>query len=97
MSFFSVELIGEIEVISNKKELNYRNRLNFTIIYFMNSLFENNNKNIGHRWVKKDISILMPKNVMFAPKGDNLELFEWYLHFKSHLGKNELIFLELFF
>ena len=53
-------------------------------------------KNIGHRWVKKDISNLMPKNGIFAPKGDNLELFQWYMHFKSHLGPNRIDCFEWF-
>ena len=34
----------------------------------------------------------MPKNGIFAPKGDNLELFQWYKHFKSHLGPNRIDF-----
>ena len=33
-------------------------------------------KKIGHRRVEKDISILEPKNGIFPPKGDNLELFQ---------------------
>ena len=53
-------------------------------------------KNIGHWWVKKDITILMPKNGIFAPKGDNLELFQWYMHFKSHLGPNRIDCFEWF-
>ena len=53
-------------------------------------------KNIGHWWAKKDITILMPKNGISAPKGDNLELFQWYMHFKSCLGPKRIDFLEWF-
>ena len=51
-------------------------------------------KNIGHRSVKKDISILKPKNGIFPSKGDNLELFQWYIYFKSHLGPTQIVFVE---
>ena len=40
-------------------------------------------KNIGHRWVEKDISILKQKNGIYPPKGDNLELFQWWIHSKT--------------
>ena len=47
-------------------------------------------KNIGHRWVKKDISILKQKTGIFTPKGDDLELFHWCIHFKSHFGSTRI-------
>ena len=50
-------------------------------------------KNIGHRWVKKDSSNLRPKNGIFAPKGDNLELFQ----FLKSSGAKPNHFFGLFF
>lgn len=46
LDFCSVELIGVIDMIeviskqTTKKELNYKNRLNFTIVLFKYSLFK---------------------------------------------------------
>lgn len=37
----------------------------------------------GLRGYTKDISIWIQKNRIFAPKGDNFELFQRYKHFKS--------------
>ena len=50
-------------------------------------------KNVGHRWVKKDISNLRQKNGIFAPKGDNLELFQ----FLKSSGAKPNNFFGLFF
>ena len=39
----------------------------------------------------------MPKNCMFAPKGDNLKLFQWYIHFlkMSSVVKTNLFVLMI--
>lgn len=43
------------------------------------------------------IKIIISRYGIFARKGNNLELFQWYLHLKSDMGPIQIDLFEWFF